>query len=77
MQPSERTPSWMSKHPVFCSILNQVNDGHRYPEDPFVALASRTKQTHDVLLRNTPGSLGAKVLIASTALRAYRDTWAR
>ena len=31
----ERIASWMSKHPVFCSILKQISD----PDDPFVALA--------------------------------------
>ena len=35
----ERIPSWMSKHPVFCSILKQIDDDHQYPADPFGALA--------------------------------------
>ena len=33
----KRIPSWMSKHPVFCSILKQLSDDHQYPEDPFAA----------------------------------------
>ena len=70
----KRIPSWMSKHPVFCSILKQTSDDHQYPDDPFAALADSKviiekarKQTHNELLRNTPGSLGAKLLIALTA----------
>ena len=35
----KRIPSWMSKHPVFCSILKQTSDDHQNPDDPFVALA--------------------------------------
>ena len=35
----KRIPSWMSKHPVFCSVLKQISDDHQYPEDPFGALA--------------------------------------
>ena len=76
----KRIPSWMSQHSVFCSILKQISDGHQYPADPFAALADfkvilekASKQTHKELLRNTPGSLGAKLLIASTALRAHRS----
>ena len=43
----KRIPSWMSKHPAFCSILNQINDDHLYPEDPFGALADlSTLMTH-------------------------------
>ena len=49
-------------------------------DDPFAALADfeviiekARKQTHQELLRNTPGSLGIELLIASTALRAYRN----
>ena len=75
----KRIPSWMSKHFVFCSILKQTSDDHQYPDDPFAALADSKvmfeearKQTHNELLCNTPGSLGAKLWIASTALRAYR-----
>ena len=40
---------------------------------PRLCSRKREKQTHNELLRNTPGSLGAKLLIASTALRAYRN----
>ena len=35
----KRIPSWMSKNPVFCSILRQISDDHRNPEDPFAAPA--------------------------------------
>ena len=71
----------MSKHPVFCFnfYLTRISDGHQHPEDSFAALAAfkvifkkARNQTHHELLRNTPSSPGAKFLIASSALRAYR-----
>ena len=34
----KRIQSWMSKHPVFYSVLKQINDDHQYP-CPFGALA--------------------------------------
>ena len=34
-QQGRHIPGWMSKHPVFCSILKQLHDDHRYSEDPF------------------------------------------
>ena len=33
---SKRHPSWMSKHPIFCSILQQRHDDHRCSTDHFV-----------------------------------------
>ena len=76
----KRNPSMMSKHSVSCSILKQMSDDHQYPDDPFVALADfkvilekvRERTVHE-LLRETPGSPAAKLLTASTALRAYRN----
>ena len=38
-QQSKRIPSWTSKHSIFCSILKRLHDDHRYPVDPFCALA--------------------------------------
>ena len=35
----KRIPSWMSKHPVFCSDPKRLDDDHLYPVDPFGALA--------------------------------------
>ena len=35
---AKRIPSWMSKHPVFCSILKKISEDHQYPDDPFAAL---------------------------------------
>ena len=35
----KRIRSGKSKRPVFCSILEQPNDDHQYPDDPCVALA--------------------------------------
>ena len=32
---SKRIPSWMSKHPAFCSLLQQLHDDHRFSADPF------------------------------------------
>ena len=74
---SKRIPSWMSKHPFFCSILQQLHDDHRFSTDPFCALAEfkvllhkAKKNTKRELSRQTPDCIGAKLLIASTALRA-------
>ena len=36
---SKRIPSWMSKHLIFCSMLQQLHDDHRFSPDPFFALA--------------------------------------
>ena len=73
----KRIPSWMSKHPV-SALLKRISDG-QYFDEPLAALADfkviiekGRKQTHQELLRNTSCSLGAKLLTASTALRAYR-----
>ena len=48
-------------HPVFCSILKRLHDGHRYSADPFGALADfktinekAKKQTFRELSRKTP-----------------------
>ena len=77
---SKRIPSWMSKHPIFCSILQQLHDDHRFSTDPFCALADfkvllhkAKKMTKRELSRQTPDCIGAKLLITSTALRAYRN----
>ena len=79
-QQGKRIPSWMSKHPVFCSILKRLRDDHRFSADPFGALAEfkailerAEKQTVREVSRKTPDSTGAKLLIASTALRPYRN----
>ena len=76
----KRIPSWMSKHRIFWSILKQIHDDHLYHEHPFGALAdfniilkkARTRTVRE-LSRKTPDSLGAKLLTASTALRAFRN----
>ena len=69
----------MSKNPVFCSILKRLHDGHQYSADPFGALADfkaiiekAKRQTVRELSRKTPHSLEAKLLTASTALRALQ-----
>ena len=77
---SKHIPSRLSKHPVFCSLLKRLHEDHRFSTDPFGALAEfkvlvekAKKQTIRELSRKTPDSIGAKLLIASTALRAYRN----
>ena len=30
VQQGKRMPSWMSKHPVFCSLLQRLHDDHRF-----------------------------------------------
>ena len=73
---NKRIPSWMSKHPIFCSLLRQLHDDHRFSPDSFCALAEfevllkkAQKMTVRELPRKTPDSIGAKLLIASTASR--------
>ena len=72
-----RIPSWMSKHPVFCSFLKRLDEEHQYLADPFGSLADfkiilekARRQTVRELSRETPDSRGAKLLTASIALRA-------
>ena len=62
---SECIPSWMSKHPIFCSILQQLHDDHRFSPDPFCALAEfkvllhkARKITKRELSRQTPDCIG-------------------
>ena len=77
---NQRIPSWMSKHPIFSSILQQLRVDHRFSPDPFCALAEfklllhqAQKMTQRELSKQTPDCVGAKLLITSTALRAYRN----
>ena len=77
---SKRIPSWMSKHPIFGSILQQLHDDHRFSPDPCRALTEikillhKTKKiTKRELSKQTPDCIGTKLLITSTALRAYRN----
>ena len=77
---NKRIPSWMSKHPKIGSILQQLQDDHRFSPDPFCALAKfkvllhkAKKMTKLELSRQTPDCIGAKFLITSTALHAYRN----
>ena len=77
---SKHIPSWMSKHPIFGSILQQLHDDHRFSPDPFCALAEfkvllnkAKKMTSRELSRQTPVCIGAKLFISSAALRAFRN----
>ena len=61
-------------------FLQQLHDDHRFSADPFCARAEfkvllhkAKKMTKRELSRQTPGCIGAKLLIASTALCAYRN----
>ena len=72
---SKRIPSWMIKHPVFCSLLQRLRDDHNFSRDPFDALAEfkvllqkARKQTIRELSRKTPDSIGAKLLITFACL---------
>ena len=64
----------------FGLIWKRLHDAHRYSIEPFGSLADfkavpekAQKQTIRELSRKTPDSIGAKLLVASTALRAYRN----
>ena len=77
---SKHVPSWMSKHPIVGSILQQLHDDHRFSPDPFCTLAEfkvlqrkAKKITKRELSRQTPDCIGPMFLITSTALRAYRN----
>ena len=77
---SKRIPSWMSEHPIFCSMLQKLHDGHRFSHDPFCALAEfnvlltkAKKLTSRELSRKASDCIVAKLMIASTALRACRN----
>ena len=77
---SKRIPSWMSKHPIFGSILQQLHHDHSFSPDPFRALAEFKVLLHRAneitkreLSKQTPDCIGAKLLITSTALRACRN----
>ena len=63
---SKRIPSWISKDPVFCFLLKRLHDDHRFPTDPFGALAEfivllekAKKKTIRELSRKTPDNIGA------------------
>ena len=65
---------------LFSVLLKHINDDHQYPADPFGALADfkiifekARRRTVRELSRRTPCSLRAKLLTASTALRASRN----
>ena len=60
---NKRIPSWMSKHPIFGSILQQLHDDHRFSPDPFCALAELSPPTQKKRLRNE--SHRSKLLTAS------------
>ena len=67
----------MSKHPVFCSLLQRLHDDHRFSHDPSCALAEfkvlpnkAKKLTSRELSQKTTDSSGRSPLLL---LRAYRN----
>ena len=72
-------PDGCPQIPFSVPFLQQLHDDHRFSPDLFGALAEfkillqkAKKQTVRELSRKTPDSVRTKLLIASTALRAYR-----
>ena len=72
--------AWLTERPVFCLILDQLHNEHVDPEDAFLALADfimlvrlPRARAHSDLSRATPTTHGAKLLIAATTVKAYRD----
>ena len=65
---SKRIPSRMSKHSIFCSLLQQLDDDHRFTTDPFCALAEFVlrenvkKQTIRERSRKTPDTVSDRNL---------------
>ena len=71
-------PAGCPNIPILCPTLQQLHDDHRFPPDPSFALAEfkvllhkAKKMTKRELSRQTPDCIGAKLLIASAALRSY------
>ena len=76
---SKRIPSWMSKHPIFpyCSNFMTTTDSLmtrfvRWQNLKTFCIKPK-KITHRELLKQTPACIGEKLLLTSTALRAYRN----
>ena len=65
---NKRIPSWMSKHLIFGSTLQQLHDDHSFSSDPFCALAEFKVLLHEAkeittreLLKQTPDCIVAKL----------------
>ena len=58
----------MSKHHVFCSILKQINDGHQYVDDPFVALEFQT-------CRGLRKEVSARTLVILRSWKGRKMVW--
>ena len=77
---NNRIPSGMTKHPVFSCLLPRLHDDLSFLPDPFGAVAEfeatvEKAKRHMIFefSRQTPDSIGANLLLASTAIRAYRN----
>ena len=73
-------PAGCPNIPSSVPFSQQLHDDHRVSHDPFCALAEfkvllnkAKKLTSRELSRKPPDSIAAKLLIASTALRAHRN----
>ena len=71
---------WLSQHLMFISALDFAHRNMMYDVDPLIALgqfkevAFRARaKARQVILTNTPTTLGAKLSFACLALRAYRS----
>ena len=71
---------WLTQHPLFISALGVEHRNMVYDVDPFIALDQFTEvafracaKARQAILTNTPTTLGAKLLVACTALRAHRN----
>ena len=74
------TQRWLAQHPLFITALDEEHRNKMYEENPFIALNqfkevafSASTKARKAMLTNTPTTQGAKLLVACTALRAYRN----
>ena len=65
----------LTQHPLFICALDVEHRNKLYDVDPFIALDQfrACAKGRQAILTNTPTTLGAKLLVACTALRAYRS----
>ena len=72
---------WLTQHPLFISANDDEHHHAVYDVDPFTALDQFKRKfafrayakARQAVLTNTPITFGAKLLVACTALRAYRN----
>ena len=71
---------WLAQHPLFVSALDEAHQDMIYDEDPSVALNQfkevafrASTKAWQAILTKTSTTLRDKLLVACTALRAYRN----